>query len=244
MPFKCTKCDVECIRSRGLQRHMVRFHGDKSKTNKNLSCKYCKRTFTRPDNLNRHVKNKHGALSTHFSPHLKMVKQQTGAGLTIRCKICETTFTRRNNYEIHMKKRHSSSPTTTPTESAFRGLCSSYMIDNPLGSIDVYEYLESVRTNLMDIIPINSKYYLVLEVEMIKDEELENGGVIANPVFVSKTVPRLLGDQFQDQLSTAFSKIIASMEKFVQCGSGWVLKSIKGLQVKYVKYQPLGGSGN
>ena len=219
MPFKCAKCDVEFIRSRGLQRHMVRFHSDKSKTAKNLSCKYCKRTFTRQDNHYRHVKNKHGALSTHFPLHLKMVKQQTGAGLTIRCQICETTFTRRNNYEIHMKKRHSSNPTTTLTESAFRGLCASYLIDNPLGSIDAYEYLESVRTNLVDIIPINSKYYIILEVEIVKDGELENGGVIATPVFVSKTVPRLIGDQFQEQLTTAFKKIVGSMEKFIQCGS-------------------------
>ena len=239
MPFKCTKCDVVCSRSRILQRHVLRSHSDKPKT---IKCKICKITFTRKDNHDTHMRKKHSEHSIHFPLHLKMVKQQTGAGLTMRCTICQTAFKRKDNYERHMTKHRTSS--STLTSSAYGGLAAMYKLDNPLDIIGVYEYLESVRVNLGDIIPMNSKYYLVLEVEMLKGGELENGDEIATPVFVSKTVPRLLGDQFQDQLTTAFTKIVASMEKFVQCGSGWVLESIKGLQVKYIKYQPLGGSGN
>ena len=63
-----------------------------------MQCSICNGTFSRKDNLKRHLLNVHGVQEEDDSVSTKEK--------SFACSQCDTTFTEKKNVNRHMKKKH------------------------------------------------------------------------------------------------------------------------------------------
>ena len=112
----------------------------------------------------------------------------------------------------------------TLVSSAFNGLCAVYRIGNDFGFADVRDYLDSTHDALMDLIPEQCKYYLVLHIELEMDNK------VSTQKFASKAVNA--SNDLQLQLEEAFSKIISRLMKV---DGAWCIQRILQVDVHYMR---------
>lgn len=83
------------------------------------------------------------------------------------------------------------------------------------------------------------KWYIVVK-EVLYREDANGKEQTVEPFFRSITYRLLTADQFSDhELNEALQKVVAGLEKYIHESSGWILKSVKKLQVHTISYRPL-----
>ena len=87
------------------------------------------------------------------------------------------------------------------------------------------------------------KWYIVVRVQLYR-EDAEGNEQTVKPYFRSVTYRLLTEEQFHEhELNEAFQKAVAGLEKYIHESSGWILKTVKQLQVYTINYRPLRPSG-
>ncbi len=77
----------------------------------------------------------------------------------------------------------------------------------------------------------------------LKKVDLKTGKEI-NVDFVGRSKTHTISLKIGDVYKEMKEKMLESLSKFEKEGSGWQLKSVKGLDISVVKFKPLSGSGH
>lgn len=86
------------------------------------------------------------------------------------------------------------------------------------------------------------KWNVVAHVELFRENN-EGEIVTADPYFRSATYTTLTEDTFEESdLNEAFQKIYGGLERYIREASGWLMKSVRLLNLHTTRYAPLAGS--
>ena len=86
------------------------------------------------------------------------------------------------------------------------------------------------------------KWYLVVQVELTSEDRQGEVHTV-EPFFRSITYSLLSEDTFEmHDLNAALQKLVIGLKKYIQECSGWILGTVKQLDIHTVTYKPLGGS--
>lgn len=89
---KCPLCDMTCINTNDLNKHMIYKHSEE----RNFKCELCESTYKTSNDLNRHMQNAH---------HEKeKPKKQTSNNY--KCHVCDRTYSHGSTLSNHLKNVH------------------------------------------------------------------------------------------------------------------------------------------
>ena len=134
------------------------------------------------------------------------------------------------------------------SESALNGTAETKTL-RPVGNdkFDLVSFLASARGAVEKYLVAKArlraiKWYLVAQVELSR-ETAEGEVRTVEPFFRSITNTLLTPDNFESHdLNAALQKIVIGLEKYIHESSGWILQSVRLLNIHTVSYKPLKGS--
>ena len=112
---------------------------------------------------------------------------------------------------------------------------------------DLLSFLASAKEKVKGSIRLRArhtavKWYVVARVQLYREDN-EGNVVTIEPYFRSVTYRTLTPTELTDHhLNEAYQKVMAGLEKFIHESSGWIVKSVKYLQVHTVDYTSLAAS--
>ena len=116
---------------------------------------------------------------------------------------------------------------------------------HPLGA-DPRAFLEGVRPQIHqklteEILDLNGvKFQLALKVQLSKANH-DGTEEFTSPVLRNKQEALLQAHEINETLDRAFPRILETLEKWTQRGSGWVVERVETLWLDIAWYQPLRG---
>ena len=197
-------------------------------------CKSCEMSFPTRVSLTRHEKG-------HANPLY-----------AFKCTSCDIPFTRRDNLTRHNKKYHpnltlvSSQPIKRKldveypivkksrdfeSKKALNDSCRKYSweLDN---EIDASIILEKYKNRILELITTPNKWYLLVEVEFLRENETVFAG------FRNKAITSCNSVDLNQEYKLAAQEIISNIESYETKGSGWIISKIMKIELHLVKYKP------
>jgi len=210
-----------------------------TKTAVSFHCGECGAQFTKSKNLVRHLRSQHQSANPH------------------RCFFCPQFFAMENSLNDHEQKDHglnvenvprkrianpaSIEATTVAINNRFKTHCLKLPKDEL--SIDPFNYLVSQQTNIMDFIDAelqkvpNMKVGISISVDLVKP--LNNDKITA---FFNSCLVRIAHSITDEEYLDHVDQLMSKLNVFASCGSGWVIESLKCIEVKTATCQTLNGS--
>ena len=196
-----------------------------------FKCQWCGKQYRRKSGLKIHENRIHG--------HDKIETQFT-------CSICDKKFLLAKDLKLHGKSHNQLG--SGQQRSAINDAAEIRSL-HPTGidRFDLVKFLSSVKSSIEKYLFAkvqhhSIKWYLVSQVELTRENQ--NGEIqTAEPYFRSLTYTFLTKEDFEmHDLNHALQKIVIGLEKYIHESSGWVLKTVKNLDIHTVSYKPLRGS--
>ena len=178
------------------------------------------------------------------------------------CRICGRNYTRLVNLRRHMKILHMNNQrggqsTPAPPARIVTDHATQTAINNKVqiktlwprnhDRYDLLSFLASAKEKVKGTIRLRArhtavKWYVVARVQLYREDN-EGNVVTIEPYIRSVTYRTLTPTELTDHhLNEAFQKVMAGLEKFIHESSGWIVKSVKYLQVHTIDYTPLAAS--
>ena len=211
-----------------------------------FSCDICKRGFAEKRCLNRHVKELHGNLWSYHR--------------------CSQSFNRRDNYEMHQQvclfktigKRSGEDledgttvkklkDNVSRVADALDGTVSEYRLNLEDEQQDASNVLNGLKGSTFQMENrINEeiakkravRFYLSLHVYFHLSTDLT---FLTDPpaVFSTDAVELYNSNDVHVALNSIYGNLVPAIEDFQQCGSGWILDKLLGLDLHLLKFNPL-----
>lgn len=196
-----------------------------------FKCRLCDKQYRRKSSLKVH-ENKHHA------------NESTKASFT--CCICKKIFASAKDLQLHAKFHNQLGSGEKRT--AINGNVEVHTL-RPRGidRFDLIRFLSSVKSSdekylLTKVQHQAIKWYLVSQVELTR-EDREGEIRTVEPYFRSVTYTFLSKKEYKvHELNQALQKMVIGLEKYIHESSGWILRTVKKLDIHTVSYKPLGGS--
>ena len=99
--------------------------------------------------------------------------------------------------------------------------------------------LKKVKRKLLQVKRHSFKYGISLQVKLQKYKVETNQHIDITPWFSSQTKTNNL--EYETSLSECAKEILQFYDNFIECGSGWTLQEVLGLDLKVYMYNPIGG---
>ena len=264
---KCEHCNETFNNASAYSRHK------QSKVCKNIGskarfkCTFCKRKFTRKDNMLRHVKYAHTRYTVPDS-------ESKGGGAhrqhVFLCGLCDKTFVSRETVVKHRNKMHPIRTKFRTVASAHKRACMILRLDLPDSIRLITECLEYaipkarrlIRHLLVEKKSFKASFSLALRFrkhefaggqDEDEDEEVntdphgrEGVDVITHHIRSHSTSFRFMDGRRETQMSDMLATMLNTFDDFLKNGSGWVLVDCLHFDVSVAECAPLvaGGEGD
>ena len=201
--------------------------------NKKFACDLCDSTFSRKDNLTKHVKTMHAG----------------GADFVHSCGMCGEAFS-----DYRLLKEHRRNHVATSNLEDFILINSAHGKSNKIYRLlfpsnvgfvmDSFIYLKDRLLSFMSHYRLFNKIFkfgLVLTVEFVKIGEDGHIETQINVPFRSRLHRILPFQNIEDDVTEMFHEINNNIETFTQSGSGWSINDILHSEIETYKIKPLSG---
>ena len=222
--YACKTCGKKLQTKSGLIKHEL------SHT-VTFKCDLCKKQYRRKSSLQKHEIDIH---------HMDNKQAE------FVCRICRKVFLSAKDLKFHAKTHNQVGK--GEHLSAMNGAAVVQTL-RPRGidRFDLVKFLSNIKSSVEKYL-LNKvrrqavKWYLVSEVELTR-EDREREIRTVEPYFRSVTYTLLSENDYDvHDLNEALQKMVIGLEKYIHESSGWVLKTVKKLDIHTVLYKPLGGS--
>lgn len=224
--YRCRTCNKELKTRSGWIKHELAHSSS-------FKCETCGKQYRRLSSLRQHQqKSRHGngrCPSNIFT-----------------CSTCNGKFSTVRSLRHHHDAVHGQ--IGGASESALNGTAETKTL-RPVGNdkFDLVSFLASARGAVEKYLLAKArrhaiKWYIVAQVELSR-ETAEGEVRTVEPFFRSITNTLLTPDNFESHdLNAALQKIVIGLEKYIHESSGWILQSVRLLNIHTVSYKPLNGS--
>lgn len=200
-----------------------------------FKCNVCAATYTRSDNLTRHLKKgKHSASSR--APPVKKIKY---------CDCCDSEYTH-NHFRSTIHKNNSTNNYSDDIQiinSAFKCRIISYKINNTHEDLlTPEEFLIEVKDKVFNLLCEKFEQFITIKfnIELFGNYILND--VIEIKSFNTKNYVFTYTNSFNDVYEEIIEKLKIKSEQFQERDSGWSLINITHLELNINKYNPLRGN--
>lgn len=197
---------------------------------KTFHCGECNTLFRSKQNLQNHQRRFHSLEASISRPY--------------KCVHCSRSFSRNSVLKKHIFCIHTATSRANSqsggalkrkriVRSAFDGSIVIEQIhaeENESVGSGLIEFMVKIKAEVFSSLPIHNRVYLQVCVSMEKD------GNEREAYFRSKSEIYTATLGFDDFYARAVDKMEKSLQKFNNNGSGWVLASIKWLEIRRMKY--------
>ena len=209
------------------------------KTAASFHCGECGAQFTKSKNLVRHLRSQYQSANPQ------------------RCYFCPQFFPMENSLNDHEQKdpglnvknvpqkRFANPASIEATTVALNNRFTTHCLKLPKDelSIDPFNYLVLHQPNIMDFVDaqlqkvLNMKVGISISVDLV--EPLNNDKVTA---FFNSCLVRIAHSITDEEYRDHVDQLMSKLNVFASCGSGWVIESLKCIDVKTATCQTLNGS--
>ena len=246
----CDGCSRSFASKYTLSRHVRGGKCKKRDQQNGLSCEFCKRKFSRMDNLNRHMSMLH--------PH--------GGGGTAQvylCGMCEKSFASLASITNHRELRHKERTKFKLVSSAHNRTCQLFRLifpDHVVVLDDAIQYMRGKSNRLikhqlskrhlfkasfvLNVRFCQADFLRKHHLEENREEQLLGleGTEVITMNFRTETHQFMRGTNIKQQSADMMQRIINTFEDFVHNGSGWVLVDCISYDVEIGQCLALSGS--
>lgn len=235
--LNCTECDKLFGSERALKDHMRKKHDRKINSNaKVFRCGECDTCFTISSNLLRHIRNKHNSSNSY------------------RCFSCPTYFGNQGALGDHNKVFHAeaTAPTTiddvsSVLEFSTKAMNSKFHIHrlklDSNRALEPFNFLISHKEKVIGFVnkllndTPNVKLGITISVKLEKPFESE-----VTEAFFNSPMSRIACAFTDDEYHEHIDALISQLNVFATGGSGWVVQSLKRLEIRTVSCSNVTGS--
>ena len=222
--FTCSFCWKGVQTKSGLMKHELAHKVT-------FRCRLCDKQYKRKSSLKVHENKNHANDST---------KAQ------FTCCICRKIFASAKNFKLHAKS-HSQLGSGQKRSAINDNVVVHTLRPRGIDRFDLTRFLSSVKPSVEKYL-LNKvqhqaiKWYFVSQVELTR-EDREGEIRTVEPYFRSVTYTFLSKEEYEvHDVNEALQKMVIGLEKYIHESSGWILKTVKKLDIHTVSYKPLGGS--
>ncbi|KAL4225307.1 hypothetical protein ACF0H5_015996 [Mactra antiquata] len=263
LDYECKICDNKFNRKGNLKRHVIthsvileletchkqfRRHDYLTKHQKlkhkenirtNYSCKHCYKKFDTYPDLFQHVSTKHP---------LNSIQNGGGKPLTEKSLNSMNSSTPIQSTNNVNSEHGMSSPHREEQQTALQNNVQDRTIfPRNNEKYDMLTFFANTRDEITNFLMSRVrqhglKWYLSVQVELIKEDPEGNITATSEPHFRSLTYATLNVETYsQHELNEAYHKVSKSLEAYLRDSSGWIINKVIKLTIHTVIYKPFGG---
>lgn len=243
MTYTCLSCNKSFGNEFNFLRHKNAKIPCKS-TKKNrlgkLSCPRCTASFSRSDNLTRHIKLLHKDENTKH-----VIERYFACGVD----SCSALFSSRQKLIQHRKLEHTIDHEFHLVKSAHNKSCQllrSFYPPTVKGVDSMLLYSYHLLVSLLTTLLVTFKYAKINTTVFLEMYKLGDSGEICTTQvfpFGGKGIHLTRGVPFRDQIRLSLGDIERAISEFLYQGSGWITGSPLMIEAEVAKCQPLYGRG-
>ncbi|GFU57791.1 c2H2-type domain-containing protein [Trichonephila clavipes] len=234
--LQCADCSKKFVRESDLKRNRDSVHSTEK-----ITCKFCYTSFTRKDNLLKHLNN--------IRCERKLEKRsgkRTRVDLSVSSRKKKTQlFTSAENSTADPENIFLS---PKENESAFQKAYKTFNLPNNDSSLGIKEFLLLRKEETIFIFRNELETYKALKVSKwvhcIYSKATDAGKMIKNVEFKTPNNDVLQGTNLARLYDDMSEKIVKESEDFEGRDSGWTLDEILRLEVRTNRYSPFRGSSS
>ncbi|GFX18408.1 c2H2-type domain-containing protein [Trichonephila clavipes] len=234
--LQCADCSKKFVRERDLKRHRDSVHSTEK-----ITCKFCYTSFTRKDNLLKHLNNKRCE---------RKLEKEAGK----RKRVDLSVSSRKKKTQLSTSAENSTADPENiflppkENESAFQKAYKTFNLPNNDSSLGIKEFLLLRKEETIFIFRNELETYKALKVSKwvhcIYSKATDAGKMIKNVEFKTPNNDVLQGTNLARLYDDMSEKIVKESEDFEGRDSGWTLDEILRLEVRTNRYSPFRGSSS
>ncbi|GFW24195.1 c2H2-type domain-containing protein [Trichonephila clavipes] len=234
--LQCADCSKKFGRERDLKRHRDSVHSTEK-----ITCKFCYTSFTRKDNLLKHLNNKRCE---------RKLEKEAGK----RKRVDLSVSSRKKKTQLSTSAENSTADPENiflppkENESAFQKAYKTFNLPNNDSSLGIKEFLLLRKEETIFIFRNELETYKALKVSKwvhcIYSKATDAGKMIKNVEFKTPNNDVLQGTNLARLYDDMSEKIVKESEDFEGRDSGWTLDEILRLEVRTNRYSPFRGSSS
>lgn len=243
MLYTCSECNKEFLNQFNYLKHKRATVPCKS-TKKNrfgkLSCPRCPASFTRRDNLTRHVK------TWHKNENLK---HKLTRFYLCGIDTCEAIYESRSELIAHRKEQHSVQKDFHLVRSSHQKSCQllrSFYPPSVKGIDSMLLFSYHLLVGLLTTLLVSFKHAKINSTVFLEMFKLDESGQVATTQvfpFSGKGIAITRNVSFKEQVRLSIGDMERSISEFLFQGSGWIAGTPLMMEAEVTKCQPLYGRG-
>ncbi|GFX63391.1 uncharacterized protein TNCV_3619941 [Trichonephila clavipes] len=234
--LQCADCSKKFVRESDLKRHRDSVHSTEK-----ITCKFCDTSFTRKDNLLKHLNNKRCG---------RKLEKEAGKRKRVNLSVSSTKkktqlFTSAENSTVDPENIFLP---PKENESAFQKAYTTFNLPNSDSSLGIKEFLflrkEETIFIFCNVLETYKAFKVSKWVHCIYSNVTDAGKMIKNVEFKTPNNEVLQETNLARLYDDMSEKIVKESEDFGGRDSGWTLDEILRLEVRTNRYSPFKGSSS